>query len=163
MFRKEGKTMKKRRAILVILLLLFAAMTRLPQRSRASVPNGYTWDHVPVMSLNLNVNDPADQAGLTDPWNDDASFALFWWDNSWLGNSSVPLPGSIFSFNWDLTDQNECDRTTDDSNAVEWNNFTTVTNPNGLMTTCGEVLNPGTLAVTFTRFYTNSGNVSNSD
>src|SRR5262245_43512556 len=157
-YKKEGKTMKKTRAILAVLLWVFGTVISSPLNSRAAVLQPYFWDHIPLMSLNLNVNDPADQAGQIDPWNNEALNDQ--WGDSWLGNGTQ-IPGAAFIFNYDFVDQNECDRSTDDSNTVEWNNFTAT--HTGLMTKCNDTHGSNTLAVTFTTFYTKSGKASNSD
>jgi hypothetical protein len=84
------------------------------------------------MSLNLNVNDPNDAAGLINPWNVQAEDALFRWNT---------VPGSFFAFLFNNADLDECDRL-DFGNAAEWNNFT------ASQTTCGDAISANTLGLT---------------
>src|SRR5262245_36700889 len=114
------------------------------QVSYAWVPFGNTWSNATAtMSLNLNVDDPPDQAGLTDPWNIIAEDALAQWN---------AVPGAKFQFLFNNSNQDACNTAIPGSNAVEW----------GDVATCGGGLfDPFTLAVTVKSDM--AGGVSNSD
>ena len=114
--------------------------------SHAWVPFGSTWNGAAAtVSLNLNVNDPPDQAGVINPWNAVAEDALARWN---------AVPGSSFRFFFDNTDANECDGQVASSNAAEW----------GDNSTCGGgFLGPDTLAVTIRFSDPVSGQVTNAD
>ena len=94
------------------------------------------------MSLNLNVNDPADQAGLANPWNAIAEDALARWN---------AVPGAGFQFLFNNHNEDACDRLFAGRNAVEWADGAT----------CGGLLGPSTLAITVR--VSNAGGISNSD
>ena len=121
----------------------FSTIMNLHPVSHAWVPLGNTWSgSSATMSLNLNVNDPADEAGLADPWNGIAEDALARWN---------AVPGSGFQFFFNNSNEDICDRLVAGSNAVEWADGAT----------CGGLLGPSTLAVTVR--VSTPGGVSNSD
>jgi Matrixin/Dockerin type I domain/CARDB len=138
--------MSKQRGTLAILSCLLGFVFISPPDSSAFRPVGNTWgDREATMSLNLNVNDPVDQGGQTDPWNSSAEDALFRWTDV----------GSRFEFFLNNNNEDECDRFNfiTPSNAVEW------AGP----TTCGGVFGPGQAAVTIKTDNPITGNVNNAD
>ena len=141
-----------------LLPLLSCALLARPSIGHAWTPNGATWGDVPHLSLILDGPDSApDEAGMTKPWNWEAGFAAAVWGDSWYGTGNE-VPGASFIYNWNFDDQDWCDTTTPDSNAVEWG----LPSPLGLLTPC----NPGTAwvdAVAITYKHDVAGRVSNTD
>ena len=107
------------------------------------------------MSLNLNVNDPVDQAGLIDPWNVLAQQALGTWNNS--REDGFQVPGSSFTFFFNNDDENACDRFNvfNPSNAVEW--------ASDRQCTFRGIFPPGSVAITFKTDNPITGQVNNAD
>lgn len=129
--------MSKAKQILVIFLCLFGLIITSSQDVSAFEPLGNTWGNSrATMSLNLNRDDPVDQAGQIDPWNRLATDALARWND---------VPGSRFSFFFNRRNEDPCDHFDffTPSNAVEW----------AVPTTCApdRIFSRGTLAVTIRR------------
>src|SRR5262245_11844753 len=151
--------MKQRQAVFRILFWLSVVMLCWPGTSRAHTPLGHTWDHTPTLSLNLNVGDPVDQAGQTDPWNNQAVAAHVVWNN-------VIWSGSSFAFSFNNNNEDSCDWITPDRNAVEWSVPSSL-GAGFLMTPCRNsagqsIAVVGAAAVTFTWLLPN-GRISNTD